>query len=240
MNRKEPFGQKPRDTDEDAEIERAKELRERLQKRVQYLSLLMLLVTGLLIALAGWSLWEARRVRVELAKIELAKVELQKREQELRDRLTSQQEQKDELHKKYQSVIAQLERLKTIEVLLQRPEYQSSFSTFTPITLTPAFLRSNSSGQTPLFSLNPSARLARFTVILDKDLIKNYPNTRAELSKNGKSQSISLRRARGNNALVFDLPVASLDNGVYDLRIITLADSVEIPIAEYLFEIVKK
>lgn len=202
----------------------------------------------LLIAIAGWSFWEARRVREELVQIKREKTDLQQRERDLEAKLISQQGQTEELRKELERNRAELERLKAEEAKLQETLVQSSFTAVASIIWTPRGLRRSLPGQTPHLTINPNTKLARLTVVLDKKLIgtilEAYPRVRAELSSGGKvrwiEQDLQPSSVRGGQAFVVTLPATSLSADNYRIRLIGSGPSGETDIVNHPFKVIKK
>ncbi len=198
----------------------------------------------LLVAFAGWSFWETRRVREELAQIKRERADLQQRGQDLQARLNSQQGQTEELRKELERGHAELERLKAEEARLQ----PSSFTTIAAIILRPPKLRDRSPGQAPQLAINANTSSARLTIVVDKELIgtilESYPNVRAELSSDGKihwsQEGLKPRRVKAGQAFVVTLPAERLSAGSYQMRLVVSGPSGEMVIATYPFKVEKK
>jgi len=201
----------------------------------------------LLLAFAGWSFWESRRVREELAQIKRERTDLQQREQDLQARLNSQQGQNEELRKEIERNRAEVEQLKAEEARLQA-QAQASPSIMASLTLKPPKLRDHSPGQSPQLAINANTRSARLTVVVDKELIgkllESYPNVRAELSSGGKIQwsqeGLTPRIVKAGKAFVITLPAERLSASNYQMRLVGSGFTGETVLADYQFKVVKK
>ena len=200
----------------------------------------------LLVAFAGWSFWEARRVREELAQIKAERASLQRREQELQARLDSQQGQNEGLRKTLERDRAELERLKAEEARLRGLQAQSSLTAIASLTLRPPKLRQGSPpGPTPRLAINANTKLARFTLALDKELIgtilESYPTVRAELSGGENIQwsqeGLAPRNVKAGKAVVVTIPADRLSAGDYKMRLVGAGPAGETIIADYSFKV---
>lgn len=191
-------------------------------------------------------------LREELAQIKREKTDLQQREQNLQAKLNSQQGQYKELRKEIERDLdlAESERGRRIVGLIGGAAgiRRDSSRDVASITLTPPRLRSSTSDQAPQLTINPNSTLARFILVLDKELIgtilEAYSNVRAELSIGGKiqwiEQDLQPRSIKADQAFVITLPATSLSAGNYQMRLLGSGSSGETVIADHLFKVVKK
>lgn len=200
----------------------------------------------LLVAFAGWSFWETRRVREDLAQISRERSAAQQREQELQAKLKLQQGQTEELHRELERSRVELERLKAEEAKLQQSQSQSSLTTFA--TLMPPEMRGNTSDRVPSLTINSNTNSVNLTLVVNKEVIKallaTYPQVRAELSRQGQIQlrqsGLKPSRVKIGQAFVVRLPAAQLSEGRYQIRLVGVGASGETTIADYLFNLEKK
>lgn len=195
----------------------------------------------LLVILAGWSFWETRRIRNELAQVENTSTSLRQREQELQARLNSQQAQNEELRQEIERNRAELEQLKAEAA-------RSSPATIVALMLRPPALREPSPSRIPRLSLRPTASSARLTLVVDQELIeailKSHPKVRAELRRAGNIQwtqeGLTPRRVKAGKAFIVTLPAERLSAGNYQIRLIGTGSAGDTVIADYPFQVEMK